>query len=146
MESAVPDSAGGGDENGNNKDNNDNDGTAAALITSGYADDDAQHPANLICELCRGFYRLGWVCINISLKEYQKIIIYFLKEDSVVLMASRVKSVLYCVLSVERLRVCYFTSAMLQYAFIFKFSLLYSNIRSFCSNGKMKKCCTCNCI
>lgn len=22
---------------------------------------DAQHPANLICELCRKFYRLGWV-------------------------------------------------------------------------------------
>lgn len=23
---------------------------------------DPQHPANLICELCRGFYKLGWVC------------------------------------------------------------------------------------
>ncbi len=22
---------------------------------------DAQHPANLICELCRNFYTLGWV-------------------------------------------------------------------------------------
>jgi methylthioribulose-1-phosphate dehydratase len=23
--------------------------------------DDPQHPANLICELCRNFYTLGWV-------------------------------------------------------------------------------------
>lgn len=32
-------------------DNNDH------LITSS----DPQHPANLICELCRGFYKHGWV-------------------------------------------------------------------------------------
>ncbi|KAF2154757.1 Methylthioribulose-1-phosphate dehydratase [Myriangium duriaei CBS 260.36] len=30
---------------------------ADALVTS----DDPQHPANLICELCRKFYTLGWV-------------------------------------------------------------------------------------
>jgi len=32
--------------------------------------DDPQHPANLICELCRKFYTLGWVghlsCVNYS--------------------------------------------------------------------------------
>lgn len=32
---------------------------ADALITS----HDTQHPANLICELCRKFYTLGWVSI-----------------------------------------------------------------------------------
>ena len=30
------------------------------LIASG----DPQHPANLICELCRKFYGLGWVGIH----------------------------------------------------------------------------------
>jgi hypothetical protein len=31
---------------------------AEALITS----HDPHHPANLICELCKKFYTLGWVC------------------------------------------------------------------------------------
>ncbi|KAI5786439.1 class II aldolase/adducin N-terminal [Peziza echinospora] len=31
--------------------------TTLALVTS----DDPHHPANLICELCRGFYTMGWV-------------------------------------------------------------------------------------
>lgn len=30
--------------------------------------DDLQHPANLICELCRKFYPLGWVCALVSSK------------------------------------------------------------------------------
>lgn len=32
-------------------------GEADDLVTS----DDRQHPANLICELCRNFYQQGWV-------------------------------------------------------------------------------------
>ena len=33
------------------------DGTKESLITSA----DPEHPANLICTLCRNFYNLGWV-------------------------------------------------------------------------------------